>query len=233
MLPRACLSDSMTCRRSDYERTDITVRLVGNSADGDQAIASHQHGGENGKHESIAGGLRPTGLRQSKRIRQNKGGASTRLTVSKSTTVRDMKTMVGRFLFHSLSVILNHFTHQIQSILKIPTICQRLFYKDQELEDNLTTVESLGILMNDILHLREEDEDGSDGGPRKRRVEEKGFGGTLLGMSSYHAGLSYDTGTSSEGEPSHEAVRTCQNCTFNNPPEHLVCEVCQSQLIGT
>lgn len=109
-------------------------------------------------------------------------------------------------------------------------ICQRLFYKDHELEDNSTTVESLGILMDDTLHLREE---GEDGGPRKRRAEEKGFGGTLLAMSSSHAGLSYDTGTSSEGEASHEAARTCQRCTFNNPPEHLVCDACQSQLVGT
>jgi len=84
--------------------------------------------------------------------------------------------------------------------------------------------------MNDTLHLREE---GEDGGPRKRRAEEKGFGGTLLAMSSSYAGLSYDTGTSSEGEASHEAGRTCRSCTFNNPPEHLVCDVCQSQLTGT
>ena len=86
-------------------------------------------------------------------------------------------------------------------------ICQRLFYKDHELEDNSTTVESLGILMDDTLHLREE---GKDGDLWKRRAEEKGFGGTPLAMLSSHAGLSYDTGTSSEGEVSHEAARTCQ-----------------------
>ncbi|KAL4067914.1 hypothetical protein J3A83DRAFT_4097639 [Scleroderma citrinum] len=188
-------------RRSNYERTEITVRLLN---------------AENGDHESMQG-LRPsTGLRQSKRIRQGRGRReSARLTVSKSTTVKDIKTM-------------------LQDILKVPTIYQRLFYKNQELEDSTTTVEALGILINDTLHLREEGEDdGSDGGPRKRRAEEKGFGGTLLATSSILAGLSYDTGTSSEGELSHEATRTCRSCTFKNPPEHLVCEVCQSQLIGT
>ncbi|KAI6138857.1 hypothetical protein EDD17DRAFT_1782678 [Pisolithus thermaeus] len=155
------------------------------------------------------------GLRQSKRIRQGRARReNARLTVSKSTTVKDMKIM-------------------IQDVLKIPMICQRLFYKNEELEDNTTTVESLGILMNDTLDLREEGEEGeSDGGPRKRRAEEKGFGGTLLATSSF-TGLSWDAGTSSEGEPLHEATRACPTCTYDNPPENDMCDVCQGQLIGT
>lgn len=97
------ISDALTsCRRSDYERTEITVFLLGNSAGGEQAIAPYQHGGENGKHDSIQGERRPAmGLRQSKRIRQSRGRQeSARLTVSKSTTVRDMKTMVRGSLLH-------------------------------------------------------------------------------------------------------------------------------------
>jgi hypothetical protein len=105
-------------------------------------------------------------------------------------------------------------------LLKIPTICQRLFYKGQELQENAVTVESLGILMNDTLDLREEAENEDnyldDGGPEaggrasKRRKEEKGFGGTLLAAcasasSSYYAAC--DTGTSSEGEGAgHESA---------------------------
>ena len=168
---------------------------------------SYQHGGENGKCECIQGARRPAaGLKQSKHICQSRGRQENARIVSKSTTVRDMKTMVHGFLLHVPSASQFHLD-QLQKTLNVPMICQRLFYKDHELEDNSTTVESLGILMDDTLHLHEE---GKDSDPRKRWVEEKGFGGTPLVMLSSHAGLSYDTGTSLEGEVLHEAARTCQ-----------------------
>ncbi|KAG6332044.1 hypothetical protein ID866_7047 [Astraeus odoratus] len=204
-------------KRSNYELTDITVRLVSSSADGEQEAVPQKRGREGSKHEAMQVGPRPsTGLRQSKRIRQGRGRReNVRLTVSKTTTVKDMKVM-------------------LQDIVKTPTICQRLFYNNQELEDNSTTVETLGILMNDTLDLREEGEDdGSDGGLRKRRAEEKGFGGTLLATSACYTNLHCDTGTSSEGESLHEVAKACPTCTFNNPPENLSCSVCESQLIGT
>ncbi|KAI6132145.1 hypothetical protein EDD16DRAFT_1891250 [Pisolithus croceorrhizus] len=206
--------DCRMSRRSNYELTDITVRLQSGHVHTEQNSASRS--GESCKLESTSLGLRSSmGLRQSKRIRQGRARReNARLTVSKSTTVKDMKIM-------------------IQDVLKIPMICQRLFYKNEELEDNTATVESLGILMNDTLDLREEGEEGeSDGGPRKRRAEEKGFGGTLLATSSF-TGLSWDAGTSSEGEPLHEATRACPTCTYDNPPENDMCDVCQGQLIGT
>ncbi|KAI6118845.1 hypothetical protein EV401DRAFT_2057534 [Pisolithus croceorrhizus] len=206
--------DCRMSRRSNYELTDITVRLQSGHVHTEQNSASRS--GESCKLESTSLGLRSSmGLRQSKRIRQGRARReNARLTVSKSTTVKDMKIM-------------------IQDVLKIPMICQRLFYKNEELEDNTTTVESLGILMNDTLDLREEGEEGeSDGGPRKRRAEEKGFGGTLLATSSFTS-LSWDAGTSSEGEPLHEATRACPTCTYDNPPENDMCDVCQGQLIGT
>lgn len=203
-------------RRSNYELTDITVRLQSGNVHTEQNSTSQYRSGENCKPESTPVGLRSSmGLRQSKRIRQGRARReNARLTVSKSTTIKDMKIM-------------------IQDVLKIPMICQRLFYKNEELEDNSTTVESLGILMNDTLDLREEGEEGdSDGGPRKRRAEEKGFGGTLLATSSFTS-LSWDAGTSSEGEPLHEATRACPTCTYDNPPENNACDVCHGQLIGT
>lgn len=203
-------------RRSSYELTDITVRFLSGRGHTEQNPAPQYRAGESFKSESTSVGLRSsTGLRQSKRIRQGRTRReSARLTVSKSTTVKDMKVM-------------------IQDVLKIPTICQRLFYKNEELEDSSTTVESLGILMNDMLDLREEGGDEeSNGGPRKRRAEEKGFGGTLLATSSL-ANLPWDAGTSSEGEPPHEATRACPTCTYDNPTENSVCDVCQSQLVGT
>jgi len=157
------------------------------------------------------------GTRQSKRIRQGRDRQeSTKLTVSKSMTVKDIKI-------------------ELQAALKIPTICQRLFYKGQELEDNTVTVESLGVLMNDTLELREEGEDednlatSPDGRARKRPKEEKGFGGTLLATSAAY--LSADAGTSSEGE-SHEATKPCPTCTYSNPPENLHCEICGESMDG-
>lgn len=200
-------------RRSDYELTDITVRLVTGSANGDQsAVVSHQPGGENPRYEMGRTIYRYTGMRQSKRIRQGRGRREiAKLTVSKSTTVKDMKITV-------------------EGILKIPTICQKLFYKNQELEDNTATAESLGVLMNDVLDLREEGEvDGSDDGTWRKRAE-KGFRGTLLATTACQANLSCDAGTSSEGEPSHEAVKACPSCTYNNPSDALLCGMCEAQL---
>ncbi|KIJ69021.1 hypothetical protein HYDPIDRAFT_178940 [Hydnomerulius pinastri MD-312] len=204
-------------QRSNYNLTDITVRLLGaKSDDGAGGSASQQH---NGKHEAAQLGSKVTaGMRQSKRIRQGRDRReNTKLTVSKSMTVKDIKM-------------------KLYEDLKIPTICQRLFYKDQELEDSAVTVESLGILMNDTLDLREEAEDdnlaaGADGRARKRRKEEKGFGGTLLAASASYASLSGDAGTSSEGEPPQEpSSRKCPTCTYLNPAENLVCEVCEESM---
>ncbi len=75
--------------------------------------------------------------------------------------------------------------------MSIPTICQRLFYREVELEDNEVTVADLSILANDVLDLREEsevhdlDSDIEVSPPTKRKREEGGgFGGTLLGGHS-------------------------------------------------
>jgi hypothetical protein len=131
-----------------------------------------------------------------------------------------------------IDVSLFLFWDQLHESLKIPTICQKLFYKGQELLDNTVTVESLGILMNDTLDLREEAENednlsnSPDGRASKRRKEEKGFGGTLLAASASYASLSADTGTSSEGEGHESATKPCPACTYDNPLDNLSCEMC-------
>ncbi|KAF8843558.1 cysteine proteinase [Paxillus ammoniavirescens] len=208
-------------RRLDYDLTDITVRFLsvktGTGGDADVA-APQQRSGEDVKREPVHLGSRTTaGTRQSKRIRQGRERRDdTKLRVSKSMTIKDIKV-------------------QLHETLKIPTICQRLFYKDQELADNTVTVESLGILMNDTLDLREEAENednlttSPDGRARKRRKEEKGFGGTLLSASG--ATLSADAGTSSEGEP-HETTKPCPACTFRNLAEDLLCQMCGASMAG-
>ncbi|KAG9318845.1 hypothetical protein JVU11DRAFT_949 [Chiua virens] len=203
-------------RRRDYNLTDITVRfLASKPVAGGEHDEGPQRGSQPTKQES---GLRATGgTRQSKRIRQGRDRQEyTQLRISKSTTVKDIKI-------------------QLHTSLKIPTICQRLFYKDQELLDNTVTVESLGILMNDTLDLREEAENednllnSPDGRASKRRKEEKGFGGTLLATSTSYASLSADTGTSSEGE-GHEPAKPCPACTFANPVDSLVCTMCKQKM---
>ncbi|KAG6376492.1 hypothetical protein JVT61DRAFT_2485 [Boletus reticuloceps] len=199
-------------RRRDYNLTDITVRFLSSKpVAGGEQDEGLQRGSQHAKQES---GPRMTGgTRQSKRIRQGRDRREdTRLRISKSTTVKDIKV-------------------QLHELLKIPTICQRLFYKGQELQDNATTVESLGVLMNDTLDLREEVENeenfsnSPNGRASKRRKEEKGFGGTLLAASASYASLSADTGTSSEGE-GHESTKPCPACTFYNPLDKHFCEMC-------
>ena len=158
------------------------------------------------------------------------------MTISKSTTVKEIKIQVRRrhcfvSVHRSTCRFFFFFLGQLHESLKIPTICQKLFYKGQELQDNAVTVESLGILMNDTLDLREEAENednlsnSPDGRASKRRKEEKGFGGTLLAASASYASLSADTGTSSEGE-GHESAKPCPACTYDNPLDSLLCEMC-------
>ncbi|KAG8217868.1 hypothetical protein J3R82DRAFT_6034 [Butyriboletus roseoflavus] len=201
-------------RRRDYNLTDITVRFLSSKpitgGEHDEGLAQ-QRGSQHTKQES---GPRATGgTRQSKRIRQGRDRReNTRLRISKLTTVKDIKV-------------------KLHESFKIPTICQRLFYKDQELQDNAVTVESLGILMNDTLDLREEAENednlsnSPDGRASKRRKEEKGFGGTLLAASASYASLPPDTSTSSEGE-GHESAKPCPVCTYDNPLDNLFCDMC-------
>lgn len=90
--------------------------------------------------------------------------------------------------------------------------------------------------MNDTLDLREEAENeddlenSPDGRATKRRKEEKGFGGTLLGAAASYASLSADTGTSSEGEGHEPATKPCPFCTFANSSDRDVCEMCEKRM---
>ncbi|OAX36669.1 cysteine proteinase [Rhizopogon vinicolor AM-OR11-026] len=211
--------DCRSQRRSNYEFAEITVRLSsGKNAQKDimtQENKTHKSEESAHPHQVTYGSHRTFGTRQSKRIRESKDTVEKRrITVSKATTVKDIKVM-------------------LQEALKMPTICQRLSHCGQELDDNSVTVGSLGLLINDVLDLREvEDDDNSTADDvtraKRRRKEERGFGGTLLASS--HLALAADTTMSSEGETQqsdHEPVQICQACTFENPPNTLHCEICQ------
>ncbi|KAG6814527.1 hypothetical protein H0H92_000053 [Tricholoma furcatifolium] len=149
------------------------------------------------------------GHRQSRRLRQvQELGEKRRFTISKSTTIKDIKVT-------------------IQEGLKIPTICQRLFYCNKELDNNMATVESIGIMADDILDLRREDEvvdlnTGSEDDKRPRDLEERGFYGTLLGRSDSIEG------PPTSSPPDIDEKKSCSACTFLNEGDAVNCTICDT-----
>lgn len=118
----------------------------------------------------------------------------------------------------------------------IPTICQRLFYKGQELEDNAATVAALQFLANDVVDLREAEEvldsdSDSDERPvtKRRREEGPAFGGTLLGNSDYSWSSSPED--TAGPPPSSVQEKACLACTYSNGLEALSCEICDTVFI--
>lgn len=94
-------------RRSNYEFADITVRLLsGKNANKDimtQENRPHRSEESAHPHQATYSSHRTFGTRQSKRIRESKDTVEKRrITVSKSTTVKDIKVMVSAL---SLAVI--------------------------------------------------------------------------------------------------------------------------------
>ncbi|TFK42426.1 hypothetical protein BDQ12DRAFT_644097 [Crucibulum laeve] len=198
--------DCRVKRKSDWDSADIVIRLCGpknSSTEPDLSL-----------HKALITYSRKAGARQSKRLRQIKElGERRRLRVSKSTTVKEIKVM-------------------IQDDFVIPTICQRLSYKDTELQDNTATIKSLGIFANDVIDLREENEvveidSDSDAEPaRKKRREERGFGGTLLGGTVESLPNSGDNTPSTTPQE-----KACQVCTYDNPYDALTCNICDTHFV--
>ena len=137
---------------------------------------------------------------------------------------------------------------QLQTLLNIPTICQRLFYESRELDDGNATVASLGLLANDILEFQEQNEiheitdSGDEGGTGIKRDEGRGFGGTVLvgrpGSSRAADESTFDEQAtvkeSSLGNPPMDSeVKPCSACTFINPPDATFCDMCNTTLAVT
>lgn len=107
----------------------------------------------------------------------------------------------------------------------LPTICQRLFLRGQELEDNSATVESLQILANETVDLRVAEQmvdltsDNDEPQTRKKKKEGNGFSGTLLGNADA-------PWSSSPEQTPYRTEKECPKCTFSNPSEVLSCQVC-------
>ncbi|KAJ7172277.1 hypothetical protein C8R46DRAFT_1175273 [Mycena filopes] len=197
-------ADCRQQRKIEWVTTEITIRK-GWKGRGSEDSESSKHK----RSEPVT-----YGSRQSKRLRQGREAVVTRkLTLTKSMTVKDIKV-------------------DIQKELNIPTICQRLFYGSDELEDNTATVASLQILANSIIDLKEENEvheiSDSEDVPRKkkRRDEGGGFGGTRLGRSSSPPKpVPPSPPTVPEAPPTEKA---CSACTFSNPVDELECGMCSS-----
>ncbi|KAK0459838.1 uncharacterized protein EV420DRAFT_1629202 [Desarmillaria tabescens] len=191
-------------RKRDWETTDITIRF-----------GKGTKPNEGGDSISRDPAPKMLGARQSKRLRQIKQhGERRKVTISKTTTVKDIKVM-------------------LQKIFNISPICQRIFYLGQELEDNTATAASLNIFANDILELREQNEVyelSSDGdevpSKRPRREEGSGFGGTLLGGSN-NVSTSREQ---SETPPKSSGVeqKSCGMCTLLNDSDALTCTMCDT-----
>ncbi|KAF8798163.1 cysteine proteinase [Phlegmacium glaucopus] len=199
-------TDCRMKRKSEWDSTDIIIRFSGPKGASDSKTRPNK---------AITTYSRTNGARQSRRLRQIKEyGERRRINVGKSTTVKEMKIMVNEEFL-------------------IPTICQRLFYHGQELEDNSATVATLQLLANDVIDLREADEvieidSDSDSRPinKRRREEGQGFWGTLLGNT--------DSSWSSSPEQTpvpplgSESEKPCLVCTFSNTFDAVACQICDT-----
>jgi ubiquitin carboxyl-terminal hydrolase 48 len=128
---------------------------------------------------------------------------------------------------------------QIQEELGIPALYQTLFYRGGELDDKWRSMEDIGLMVNDVLDLRQEVEDldifdeDADVLPKRPRRDTgvEGFGGTLLGGFSTDSsaddremdGNDFPPESSS---PPAAPVKSCPACTFENPLDEAQCEIC-------
>ncbi|KAJ6597092.1 cysteine proteinase [Mycena vulgaris] len=189
-------------RKTNWVTTEITIRMGKSSGSSKlRDSASSRNHSEPVTYMS--------GARQSKRLRLSKeAGVRTKLKVHKSMTVKEIKI-------------------ELQKELKIPTICQRLFHRGHELDDNTATVASLQIYANDIIDLKEENEiheiSDSEDTPKSKRRDEGGFGGTLLGRTE---GRSSSPPKPASLPPPTE--KACGICTFSQSLSALACEMCNN-----
>ncbi|KAJ7047010.1 hypothetical protein C8F04DRAFT_1062446 [Mycena alexandri] len=209
--PVPVCTDCRQQRKIEWVTTEITIRK--GSKDRSSEPSDSASSGRN-RSEPVSG------FRQSKRLRQGKEAVVTRkLTLSKSMTVKDIKV-------------------EVQKELNIPTICQRLFYGSEELDDNTATVASLGILANSVIDLKEENEvheiSDSEEVPKKkkRRDEGGGFGGTVLGRTEGRSSSPPKPNLPPSPPTPVESLlpteKACGTCTFSNPVDELACSMCNT-----
>ncbi|KAI0780996.1 cysteine proteinase, partial [Trametes elegans] len=241
----AVCADCRLRRRTSFDMTDLTIRVLGSN---DPTPTPETYSEEPVQATKPVQTTLLTyskrqneGQRKSKRIRQvREHGKRRKITITKAMTVKDLKVMVRRVASrlrhaHRLSLTC---PAQLNDELSIPVISQRLFYRGRELDDSSATMLSLGILSNDLLDLKEENEDinmlsdtdievdGVSTGPKKKRTEGQAFGGTLLG-----GGSSFSIPPSSvrpSSSPAAVGPVACPACTYENGPADLACAMCET-----
>ena len=126
---------------------------------------------------------------------------------------------------------------------------QTLFLNDRELADGSATVAEIGLLLNDTLDLRQDQETDQtsdmEEAQKPRANEVEGFGGTLLGgFTTGTEGSDADdlvpsleglNGEGSEHPPSsspahHAGTKACPACTFDNSSQDKNCRICLNRL---
>ncbi|KAI9508309.1 cysteine proteinase [Russula earlei] len=213
-------------RKTDYDLTEITIRVLGGD-DSDPTPESYTKNPgpvmiDSRQTSILTYRSRNAGpQRQSKRIRTVKRRVR-RIGISKQMSVKDIKLL-------------------LQEELNIPTICQRLFYQGHELADSSASVEALSILANDVLDLREEQENeelletDTEGPQPRREADGGGFGGTLLARGWTSESLQDDTmsdrtRTATSSPAPMDTTKACPMCTFENEPSATACEICEAPL---
>ena len=105
--------------------------------------------------------------------------------------------------------------------------------------DNSASVAALSILANDVLDLREEEEneellDTDTEMPNQRReADSGGFGGTLLARGWTSESLPDDTmsdRTATSSPAPMDATKPCPRCTLENAFSAVACEICDAPL---
>ncbi|TFK30135.1 cysteine proteinase [Coprinopsis marcescibilis] len=196
-LDHAVCSECRLHRKMDWETAEIYVQL-----------GKKEEAPANGRF-TMAGN---SGFRHSRRLRK-KEGDKRKITVGKSTTVKDIKI-------------------EISDLFDIPTICQRLLFDDKELADNKSTVEELGIPAHETIYLEqineamEIDSDTEPTPRRKPREEGQGFSGTILGGSFTDSSRASSRADTPSSLP--PAEKACGACTFVNPVDAVSCEMCET-----
>ncbi|KAF9475859.1 cysteine proteinase [Pholiota conissans] len=195
-------------RKYEWDSTDVVLRLC-NRDHCKKDSAPPRRGQITYAHINEA--------RQSKRLRQNKDRNERRtFRINRTTTVKALKMMANQEF-------------------GIPTICQRLFYRGKELDDNAETFSKFKFLANDVIELREAEDvqevhgsDSDEPRPSKKRREGPAFGGTLLGNvdSSWSSSPEPAPLSTPPSLPSEE--KACIACTFSNNLQALSCEMCDT-----
>lgn len=126
---------------------------------------------------------------------------------------------------------------------------QTLFLNGHELPDGSATVAEIGLLLDDTLDLRQDQETDQTSDTEEiqkpRASEVEGFGGTLLGgFTTGTEGSDADdlvpslegvNGKGSEPPPSsspahYAAAKACPACTFDNSSQDKNCRICLNPL---